>query len=71
MKLVLGIATVAMLIPCLTWAGCISDCKDEYESATQSCQMLWGDDPESDYMLDSCMDQAKYDYDSCEEDCQS
>jgi len=52
-------------------AGCISDCKDEYESEIESCQLLHGDDPDDDYMLKSCIDDAKDEYESCEDDCTS
>jgi len=53
------------------YAGCMSDCKYEYESEVQSCQLLWGDDPDSYYMLQSCIENANSDYESCKEECLS
>jgi len=52
-------------------AGCISDCKSDYESEVQDCQILWGDDPDNDYMHKNCIDDAKSTYESCEEECMS
>lgn len=52
-------------------AGCISDCKSDYESTVEDCQLLYGDDPDSDDMLKNCIDDAKSDYESCEEECMS
>lgn len=63
------LSTVYLNPPAL--AGCISECKDEYESEVESCQMMWGDEPDDDYMLKSCIDDAKDEYDSCVEECTS
>ena len=52
----------------MIWAGCISDCKDEYDSEVQSCKMLY-DDPEDVDDLRLCIQAAKDDYQSCIEEC--
>jgi outer membrane murein-binding lipoprotein Lpp len=54
----------------LIWAGCISDCKDDYDSAVQSCKLLY-DDPDDVEDLQMCIQQAKDEYQSCIEDCTS
>ena len=51
-------------------AGCISDCRDEYESEVESCKLLW-DDPDDYDMLERCIEDAKEEYESCVEECQS
>jgi outer membrane murein-binding lipoprotein Lpp len=54
----------------LIWAGCISDCKDEYDSAVQSCKLLYDDsDDAEDFQM--CIQAAKDEYQSCLEDCTS
>ena len=54
----------------MIWAGCISDCKDEYDSAVASCKQQY-DDPEDAEDLELCIQSAKDDYQSCIEDCTS
>ena len=71
MSLILYIFLVSCLTALPVFAGCISDCKYEYESEVSSCQMIWGDDPDDDYMLKSCIDDAKSEYESCEDECKS
>jgi hypothetical protein len=53
----------------LVWAGCKTDCKDDYESAVESCKSLY-DDPEDSDMLSRCIQTAKDDYESCIEECE-
>jgi hypothetical protein len=60
---VLFIAASAMV-----WASCISDCKDDYDSAVASCKLLH-DDPEDVDDLELCIQAAKDDYQSCIEEC--
>jgi hypothetical protein len=55
----------------LSVAGCKSDCRDEYESATDSCKSSYGSDPDDSDSMRSCIDDAKSDFDSCEDDCES
>jgi hypothetical protein len=52
------------------WAGCKSDCKDQYESEVESCKSSY-DDPEDSDDLRMCIDNAKDVYDSCVEECES
>ena len=54
----------------LVWAGCISDCKDEYDSEVQSCKLMYGDPDEADE-LQQCIQNAKDEYQSCVEECTS
>ncbi len=52
------------------WAGCKSDCKDQYESEVESCNSIH-DDPEDSDDLRMCIDNAKDDYDSCIDGCEN
>jgi hypothetical protein len=54
----------------LVWAGCISDCKDEYDSAVESCKLMH-DEPEDADELQQCIQNAKDEYQSCVEECTS
>ena len=51
-------------------AGCKSDCKDQYQSEVDSCHLMY-DDPEEADDLRMCLDNAKDEYDSCIEECES
>jgi len=50
-------------------ADCKSDCQDEYQSEVDSCKTL-PDDPDEPDMLETCMDDAKSQYESCIEQCE-
>ena len=52
----------------LIWAGCISDCKDDYDSAVEHCKLIY-DDPDDAEDLEQCIQSARFDYESCIEDC--
>jgi hypothetical protein len=52
----------------MIWAGCVSDCKDEYDSVVQSCKERY-DDPDDAEDLQQCIQSAKDEYQSCIEDC--
>lgn len=54
----------------LVWAGCISDCKDNYDSEVESCKLLY-DDPDEADDLQQCIQNAKDEYQSCVEECTS
>jgi len=54
----------------MVWAGCVSDCKDDYDSAVQSCRSTY-DDPDDADVLQQCLQNAKYEYESCIEECNS
>jgi len=51
-------------------AGCVSDCKDEYEDAVEDCSME-NDEPADAANLKLCVDEAKDEYKSCVEECRS
>jgi len=52
----------------LVWAGRVFDCKDDYDFTVASCKMPYGD-PEDMDDLRLCLQAAKDDYESCNEDC--
>lgn len=52
----------------MIWAGCISDCRDEYDSAIASCKLLY-DEPRDVDDLRQCFQSAKDDYEMCIEEC--
>ena len=54
----------------LVWAGCIFDCKDNYDSEVESCKLLY-DDPDEADDLQQCIQNAKDEYQSCVEECTS
>jgi hypothetical protein len=54
----------------LVWAGCVSDCKDEYDSAVESCKSMY-DDPDDADDLQQCIEGARDEYQSCIEECTS
>ena len=58
------------LFPRLTAAGCISDCRDEYESERQHCVTMY-DDPDDADDLQTCLRNAREEYETCVEDCRS
>jgi hypothetical protein len=53
----------------LVWAECKTDCKDEYEVAIESCKSSYGDPADAE-MLSHCIQTAKYEYESCIEECE-
>ena len=50
------------------WAGCKSDCRDEYDSEIESCKSQY-DDPDDADELRQCIQNAKDEYESCIEEC--
>ena len=51
-------------------AGCISDCRDEYNSEVESCQLI-NDEPDDADDLRLCIENAKEQYDDCKDECTS
>ena len=51
-------------------AGCKSDCRDAYESEVQSCKDQYAD-PDDAGMLNMCLDNARIEYQSCIDECES
>jgi hypothetical protein len=73
-KLVLMFAMVLLFCcpfgnPTSVWADCKSDCRDQYKSDVQSCNLL-NDDPEDSNILQLCMDNAINQRDSCIAECE-
>jgi hypothetical protein len=54
----------------LIWAGCISDCKDDDDSAVESCKQLY-DEPDAADDLQQCIQDAKDEYQACIDECTS
>jgi len=52
----------------MIWAGCKSDCRDEYDGAIAHCKLMY-EDPDHADDLQRCIQSAKDDYESCIEDC--
>jgi len=48
----------------IAWAGCKSDCRDEYDSEVESCK-LSHDEPEDADDLRTCIQNARDEYESC------
>jgi hypothetical protein len=69
LPLVIGaLSFVLMYLPCFANAGCISDCKHQYQSDVEDCQQQYDSfDDASD--LQACVDDAHDDYESCVEEC--
>jgi hypothetical protein len=64
------LAMVILISVSSTWAGCKSDCQDEYQSEVESCKKLY-DDPDEPEDLMLCFDNAKSEYESCIEECEN
>jgi hypothetical protein len=64
------VCTLTVMAAALAWAGCKSNCRDEYDSEVESCKLLY-DDPEDADELRSCIQNAKDEYESCIEECNS
>ena len=69
MKLLICLIIVVLLYGSNAWAGCKSDCQEEFESAVESCKTQY-DDPDDADELQTCMDNAKSEYESCINDCE-
>ncbi len=50
-------------------AGCKSDCGEEYRAEVESCQETH-DDPGEVGLLQTCIDDAKRQYESCIDECE-
>jgi hypothetical protein len=68
MKKVLLISLTSVSLAAIVWAGCKSDCQDEYQSDVETCHLL-NDDPDDSDDLALCIQSAKDDYESCVEEC--
>ncbi len=70
MRLLMSLALVLLLSGSQAWAGCKSDCLDEYQSEMESCKVNY-DDPDDADDLRMCIDNAKSEYESCIEECEN
>jgi|APFre7841882654_1041346.scaffolds.fasta_scaffold53755_3 hypothetical protein len=66
---------IALFILILTYGGqaradCKADCQSEYQSQVNLCRAQY-DDPDDADDLKTCMDDAKKEYDSCLEECET
>lgn len=59
----------ALSLAAPSYAGCKSDCADEYQSAREDCNNQY-DDPDDADELQACLDDAKTTYDECVENCE-
>ena len=62
--------TLGLLLFRPALAGCISDCRDEYDSQVEECRSLY-DEPDDADDLRQCIENAKDEYDDCSEECRS
>jgi hypothetical protein len=69
MKFLMILAMLILMSVSPTWAGCKSDCQDDYQSEVQSCRTNY-DDPDDADELHICIDNAKSEYESCINDCE-
>ena len=69
MRFLISFVIVILLYTPHAWAGCKSDCQDDYQSEVQSCRANY-DDPDDADELQICIDNAKSEYESCINDCE-
>jgi hypothetical protein len=69
MRLFISLVMVIFIFAPPTWADCKSDCQSEYESEITSCKTQYSD-PEDADDLQMCLDDAKSEYASCNNECE-
>jgi len=69
MRLLILLAFVVLFCASNAGADCKSDCQQDYFNARGECQTTYNVTKDSD-QLQSCLDQAKADYESCLSECQ-
>ena len=69
MKLLMILAMLILISASPAWAGCKSDCQNDYQSEVELCRANY-DDPDDADELQICMDNAKSEYESCINDCE-
>jgi hypothetical protein len=52
----------------LVWAGCVSDCKDDFDASVANCKLMY-DEPDDADDLELCIQSARADYEACIEEC--
>jgi len=70
MRLLIPFFIVILLYGGQARADCKADCQSEYQSEINSCKALFSDPDDADD-LKTCMDDAKKEYDSCLEECET
>lgn len=68
MKLILLISALILALTSPVLASCKSDCKDQFDSEVEECNLLNHDVADTN-ILKICMDEAKNECDSCIADC--
>jgi hypothetical protein len=68
-RLVLSVIMLTMSAA-MIWAGCKSECRDEYDAAIESCKSDY-DDPDDVDELRQCIQNETDEYESCIEECNS
>jgi hypothetical protein len=77
-KLIHGVTIKRFILPlvlfsassAMIWAGCKSDCREQYDSEVESCNRRYNDPDDADD-LRRCIQDAKDEYESCIEECDS
>ena len=59
-----------LLLPRYSISGCKTDCRDDYESARDTCLLTYSDPDDADD-LQMCLQDAKSTYEDCIEECES
>jgi hypothetical protein len=67
---VFGLTAFLIVLSFPVPAGCVSDCREQYQSDVDDCHRLH-DDPDDADDLRRCIDDAKSEYDDCVEECKS
>jgi hypothetical protein len=70
MKFLIPLLSLILMYGGQAWADCKSDCQNDYQSEVNSCRAQYND-PDGADDLQSCIDNAKSEYDSCLEDCET
>jgi len=63
-------AAVGLLLLSPALAGCISDCRDQYDSDVEDCHTMYDDPDDADDLL-MCIQDAKDTFDDCVDECTS
>ncbi len=66
----LAACSLVLFFSSAVWAGCKTDCLDEYNSAVDDCHYTYSEPDDSD-SLQQCLQDAKDEYDDCIENCES
>ena len=70
MRFLISLVIVVFLFTPHAWADCKSDGPNDYQSVVNSCRANY-DDPDDAEDLRTCMDDARKEYESCLEECET